>query len=228
LAAYNLLLSGNHIFFSLRSFLARLFIAVFLFFFVFTPSRGEAELVDHIVAAVNNEVITESELTQVVALNEQLGGGGGQDRTALQTETLKGLITRQLLVQEARRLRFVELSDQDIDAEIEKLKKRFPSDAAFAAFLKAQDMTGGELARMLGERLLVERFVERKVGLFVRVSRDDAQDYFDSHPAQFQGRPFQDVQKATDFLMDQRIGHQLEQYVSELHAKADIRINLSD
>ena len=33
-------------------------------------------------------------------------------------------------------------------------------------------MTRKELARMLGEQLLAERFVEKKVGLYVRVSRE--------------------------------------------------------
>jgi foldase protein PrsA len=184
--------------------------------------------VDHIVAAVNNEVITASELAQAVALNEQFGSPGVQDREAVRSETLNGLITRQLLVQEARRLRFVEVSDQEISVEVDKIKKRFPSDAAFADFLKSQDMTQQELGRMLGERLLVERFVEKKVGLFVRVNRDEAQSYFDDHPAQFQGKRFQEVQEAiTAFLLDQKIGQQLDQYVAELRAKADIRVNPS-
>jgi hypothetical protein len=192
------------------------------------PSPLFAMLVDHIVAAVNNEVITASELSQAVALNEQLGSPGGQDREAIRSETLNGLITRRLLVQEARRLRFVEVSDQEISVEVDKIKKRFPSDASFADFLKAQDMTQQELGRMLGERLLVERFVEKKVGLFVRVNRGEAQSYFDDHPAQFQGKRFQDVQKAiTAFLLDRKIGQQLDQYVAELRARADIRINPS-
>jgi hypothetical protein len=199
---------------------------LFASIFLVLPSSVFAELVDHIVAAVNNEVITASELAQAVAMNELLGNTGGQDRTALQTETLNGLITRRLLVQEARRLRFVELSDQEINAQIGSFKKRFASDAAFAAFLKTQDMTERELARMLGERLLVEGFVEKKVGLFVRVSRDEAQSYFDAHPAQFKGKRFQDVQNSiTAVLTDRKVGQQLEQYVSELRARAEIRIN---
>jgi hypothetical protein len=79
---------------------------------------------------------------------------------------------------------------------------------------------------MIAERLLVERFIEKKVGLFVRVSRDEAQSYFDEHAAEFKGRRFQDVQKTiTAVLTDQKIGQQLEQYVAELRGKAEIRLN---
>jgi peptidyl-prolyl cis-trans isomerase SurA len=190
------------------------------------PARATVELVDHVVAAVNNEVITASELSQVIALNRLSGGTAGEDPAALRSQTLDGLITRRLLVQEARRLRFVDVSEEEIAAEIEQLKKRFPSEAAYTSFLRTQDMTEQELGRMLGERLLVERFVEKKVGLFVRVSRDEAQEYFDAHAAEFRGKRFPDVQKAiTALLLDQKIGRQIDQYVAELRAKADIRIN---
>jgi peptidyl-prolyl cis-trans isomerase SurA len=185
----------------------------------------QAEPVDRIVAAVNNDVITASDLAHAIALNRRLGNTL-EDRKTLESDTLEGLITRRLLVQEARRLRFVEISDEEISAERDKLKKQFGSDKAYADFLAEQDMTEQELSRMLGERLLVERFVEKKVGLFARVSRDEAQQYFEEHAAEYKGKPFQDYQKAiTAFLTDRKMESQLHQYVTELRTKAYIRIN---
>ena len=193
--------------------------------FAALPSAAPAELVDHIVAAVNNEVITASELAHTMALNERLGRLEPDGKT-LEAETLDGLINRRLLVQEARRLRFVEVSDQEISAEVERLRKRFGSDDAFSGFLSTLDLAEPELARMLGEQLLVEKFVEKKVGLFVRVTREEVQNYFDSHAAEFQGKHFQDAQKAiTELLTEQKVGQQLDQYVGELRGRADIRIN---
>jgi hypothetical protein len=189
------------------------------------PAAAPAELVDHIVAAVNNEVITASELAHTVALNERLGRPERDGKT-LETETFEGLVTRRLLVQEARRLRFVEVSDQELGAEVERLGKRFGSDDAFSSFLNTLDLTEPELARMLGEQLLVEKFVEKKIGLFVRVTREEVQNYFDSHAPEFQGRHFQDVQKAiTELLTEQKVGQQLDQYVAELRGRADVRVN---
>jgi hypothetical protein len=185
-----------------------------------------AEPVDRIVAAVNNEVITASDLAHAIALNKRLGGAL-EDRKTLESDTLEGLITRRLLVQEARRLRFVEISDEEISAERDKLRKRFGSDNAYADFLAEQDMTEQELSRMLGERLLVERFVEKKVGLFARVSRDEAQRYFEEHAAEYKNKRFEDNQKTIMALLtDQKIETQLHQYVAELRGKANIRIIL--
>ena len=183
-----------------------------------------AELVDHIVAAVNQEVITSSDLAHAVALNMRLGSN--KDPMTLESETLEGLINRRLLVQEARRLRFVEVTDQDISAETEKMKKLFGSDKTFDDFLSEQGMSEQELSRMLGEQLLVERFVEKKVGLFVRVNRDQVQNFFDQNSALYQGKSFPEVQKMIyALLMKRKTEQQLDQYVAELRSKADIRIN---
>ncbi len=188
-------------------------------------SSVQAEMVDSIVASVNNDVITASDLAHAVALNMRLGGTG-EDQKTLESDTLEGLITRRLLVQEARRLRFVEVSDEEVTAESDKLRKQFGSDKAFADFLAEQDMTEQELRGMLRERLLVERFVEKKVGIFVRVSRDEAQSYFEAHAAEYKNKSFQDLQKTfVALLTDQKIKKQLNQYIAELRSRADIRVN---
>ena len=202
-------------------------ILVSLCSFLSLAAGARAEIVDRIVATVNNEVITASELAQTVGMNKRLGKSA-QDGKTLEAETLEGLITRRLLVQEARRLRFVEVSEQEINAEVEKLRKRFESDASFMDFLRSLDLTEQVLGRMLGEQLLVEKFVEKKVGLFVRVTREEAQSYFDGHASQFPGKRFQDVQKTiTAALTDQKVGRQLDKYVAELRGRADIRVNPS-
>jgi len=189
------------------------------------PFTLQAELVDRIVAAVNIEVITASELGCVVELNQRLGNAD-KDRIALETTTLEGLINRRLLVQEAHRLKFVEVSEQELSAGVENVAKRFASDKEFSDFLAGLDMTRQELARMLGEQLLAERFVEKKVGLYVRVSREEAESYFNEHAAEFKDKSFQDVQKMIlALLTEQKMGLQLAQYLAELRGRADIRIN---
>lgn len=188
-------------------------------------SPARAELLDHIAAAVNNEVITASELAQAVALNERIGRPEA-DRKKLEAETLQGIINRRLLVQEARRLKFVEVSDQDIAAEVDKIRTRFGSPETFAGFLKTTGMTEQELALMLGEQLLVEKFVEKKIGLFVRVTREDEEQYFRDHLDRFAGKRFQEVRKDILAVLTRRkTDMQLDQYVTELRNKADIRIN---
>ncbi len=199
------------------------FLGAVLFLSLSLPFSARAELVDRVVASVNNDVITLSELDHAVEFNAALGG---RNDARLREETLEGLINRQLLIQEAFRLKFVEISDQDVDAEVEKLKKRLGSEQAFADFLKRLDMNGQELRRMLGDRLLAERFIEKKIGLFVHVSREDAQDYFTGHSGEFKGKQFPEVQKAiTAMLSAQKFDQEAAQYLAELKGRAEIRMN---
>lgn len=200
--------------------------AVMLFAWTCPVQGVHAELLAHIEAAVNNDVITTIDLKQAVRFNAAFGNAGAGDALKLEQETLTGLINRKLLLQEARRLRFVDVSVEDAEAEAAKIGKRFSTDREFAEVLAGLGMTRDEVVRMLGERLLVERFIEKKIGLFVRVSRDEAQAYFSEHPVEYKGKPFQDVQKKiTALLMEQRLGQQVDQYVTELRNKADIRVN---
>jgi hypothetical protein len=192
---------------------------------LFIPALAQAERIDNIVAAVNNDVTTAMDLEQAVSINEALSGPA-QDRARLREETRDGLINRLLLLQEARRLKLVEVSEQEVQAQVEAFKARLGSSEAFSAFLSNAGLSNRDLERMLGDRLLVERFIEKKIGLYVRIGREEARRYFDSHAAQFQGKEFPEVQKQiTAFLMDQEVGKQVEQYLADLRSRASIRIN---
>lgn len=185
-----------------------------------------AVLVDRVVAAVNTEVITWSELLQAVGFNEAVGGkerGGRQ----LASQTLDGIINRKLLHQEARRLRFADVSPEEVAAEVEKFKVRLGSERNFTDLLFRLDMTGPELSRLLEERLLVERFIERKIGLIVHVSHDEALAYFEGHREDFPGKRFIEVQKMIETaLLAHKVNTEVDGYLADLHTRADIRINL--
>lgn len=188
-------------------------------------ASARAEMLDHIVAAVNNEVVTLSELRQTMAVN-----GAFNVKTAesarQEFETLEGLINRRLLLQEARRLRYVEIAAQDISAEWDKAQRVFGAVAALQRFLAEWNMTADQLRQILAERLLVERFLEKKVAIFVRISRDEAEDYYRSHPEEFGGKSFPEVQKQIIArLTSLTIERQIDLYVAELRAKATIRVN---
>lgn len=185
-----------------------------------------AEQIDRIAASVNNDIVTRSELQQSALFNSILSSGTGSVSRKLETETLEGLINRKLLLQEAYRLRYVEVTDADVAAEVGRLRKRLGTEQAFRDLLVRAGLTPAELDRMLAERLLVERFVEKKIGLFARVNRDEAEQYYREHERDFTGRKESEVlPQITAMLTAQKTMQQLDQYIAELRGRADIRIN---
>jgi hypothetical protein len=196
--------------------------AVLCLLFVAAAAIAVAEPVDRMAAAVNDDVITESDVAHAVALSRL--SKTAADAAPLYQDTLAGLINGRLLAQEARRTRFVDISEAEVNASLEELKKRFESEAAFSSFLREQDMTPREIRSMLADQLLVERFVEKKVALFVRVSRADAEQYFREHQDRFKGKRFPEAQKLIMAeLTDRKIGEQIDRAVAELRSKAVIR-----
>ena len=194
--------------------------------FLLFVSVGHAELIDRVVAAVNNDVITLSELRQAVAFNAELSGKGSKNSRQVELETREGLINGRLLLQEAYRLKFADVSGLDVAVEIERLRRRLGSEEAYRTFLARTDLTEERLGKMLGDRLLVERFVEKKIGLFARVSREEAQSYFQDHPGEFKDMRFAQAQKSiTALLSRQKVGQQLDQYIADLRGRAAIRLN---
>jgi len=209
----------------IRIFLRRTAVLIVLLLVVQPVRHAAAELVDRIVATVNRDAITLSELNQTVGFNNALGGAAGESVQSVREETLQGIINRHLLLQEAARLKFVDVSGQDVSSEMDQLRNRLGSDRALGELLDRLDMTREQLGHMLAERLTVERFVEKKVSLFVRVSRDEAEDYFNRNPDRFKGKKFPEVQKEiTAALQARKAEEQLARYLAELRSRADIRI----
>jgi peptidyl-prolyl cis-trans isomerase SurA len=196
---------------------------------LFEPAAAQAELIERVIASVNNDVITLSDLRQAVAFNREASGGkktGEENGRSLARETLDGLINRKLLLQEAARLRFVDVSDQEVSAELDRVRRGIGSDAAYRVFLSRSAMTEEELKEMLREQLLVQRFVQRKIDLYARVSHDDAEAYYNDHRSEYANRSFADVQKQiTSLLSGQLAAQQLDSYVAELRSRAMIHIN---
>ena len=209
----------------IRIFLRRTAVLIVLLLVVQPVRHAAAELIDRIVATVNRDAITLSELNQTVGFNNALGGAAGESVQSVREETLQGIINRHLLLQEAARLKFVDVSGQDVSSEMDQLRNRLGSDRALGELLDRLDMTREQLGHMLAERLTVERFVEKKVSLFVRVSRDEAEDYFNRNPDRFKGKKFPEVQKEiTAALQARKAEEQLARYLAELRSRADIRI----
>lgn len=199
-------------------------LAAAFFLFLLEPSVAQAELVDRVLAAANGEVITLSDLQQAMVFNAALGGKGSGAQTA--SETLEGLVNRKLLLQEAARVKLDEVPDQDAAGELARLRQRLGTDEAFRELLAGMRVSEEQLRRMLLERLRVERFLEKKIGFFARATRDEAQEYYAGHPQEFAGRSFPEVQKELmAVLSEQKAGQQLDQFISELRGRADIRMN---
>jgi peptidyl-prolyl cis-trans isomerase SurA len=142
-----------------------LVLALFLLLLLAAVSR--AEVVDRIVAVVNDEVITMSEVEQIsksYAMQAGLTAKNPEAKT-LQRQMLENLIDQKLARAEAKR-RGIEAAPKDIDQALDQFKKRnhLPDDAALNKALEQANLTLAELRQQLGDKLTQQRLFFAAVG----------------------------------------------------------------
>ncbi|MEW6586019.1 MAG: peptidylprolyl isomerase [Nitrospirota bacterium] len=145
----------------------------------FTVSRTDAAiLLDRVVAVVNKEVITWSELYKMMESD-----AGDKLRTISETERLKvlkenepifleKLIDFRLQIQDAGRIG-MEVGPEEVKEAMDNIKKKYSmDDAAFEESLKKEGMSLEEYKKRLSEQILVSQYINRQVRNKIVVTDD--------------------------------------------------------
>ncbi len=183
--------ADNKIFFML----GMMFIGIVTTFVL--PGRGNAqepEIIDRIVAVVNNDIITLYDLNRALKPYEEnikaLGYETAKERETLfqvRKDLLDQLIDRELADQEIERAQ-ISVSESDIDGTIERMKEvRSLTDEQLREGLARQGMTMAEYRKEMREQILRTKLVNREVKSKIVVTKEDIKDYYDSHQDEYAG-----------------------------------------
>ncbi len=146
------------------------------------PGAGAGEVVDRIVAQVNDEIITLSELEQTSKSMQAQSGQNplGRESKAFQRQMLDSLIDRKLALAEAKK-RGISLTDRELDQALEEFKKRndLADDAALTKALSQAGMTLKELKQQMSDQMIQERMVQVAVGAKTMVSDADVRRVYE-------------------------------------------------
>ncbi len=141
-----------------------------------------AAIVDRIVAQVNNEIITLSELEQTIKYLQvdPATGGKVKDNDAVRRQTLDSLIDRKLAKEEAKRLGLT-VSDKEIQKTLDDIKKRnnITDDEAFARQLAKDGLSLEQLRQQISENLTRDRLIQIMVRSKVKVSEEDMRRFYE-------------------------------------------------
>jgi peptidyl-prolyl cis-trans isomerase SurA len=155
-----------------------LFLGIGFFLFVIA---GQAEVVERILAVVNDEVITQSEVDQMAkAMQSQPGmklPGSAKD---LQKQLLDALIMQKLAKAEAKR-RGITVSDKEVDQAFAEFKKRnnIESDEVLAKALAKEGMTVKGLKQQIADQMTQERLVGIVAAGKAVISEADVRSFYD-------------------------------------------------
>jgi parvulin-like peptidyl-prolyl isomerase len=167
--------------------------ALFLFFGALSAPAGAA-VVDRIVAVVNDEVITLSDLNEELDVIRQRTAATykGQDIERLLAEArphvLNRMVERLLIGQEARKSGIV-LKDEEINEAIrDGLAQRKMRMEDLIASLAKEGATLEEYRRELRDHLMKTKLVRREIRSMIMISDEEIGAYYQKHRDDYEGR----------------------------------------
>lgn len=139
------------------------------------------------VAKVNGEEISKAQLEDAFKAAVEASGVKAADLTADQKlngyrQILDELIMDKLLAKAATG---ETVSDEDVNAEIAKLKKQFPSEEAFEAQLKEAGQSPEKLNASIRSMLQQQRWMQSQIKDQDQIGDADAKKFYDSNTEEF-------------------------------------------
>lgn len=173
--------------------LIRLFILILVVFLIQPMAFAKEAMVDRIIATVSDEAITQSELDALFRpVADQLQHTyQGQELiekvTDARNKLLSQLIEDKLVLLEAKRLG-VEATESEVNDRLEELKSQFSDEQNFLKALDDQRVTLTALKKRLSEQISIQKLHYAEIRQKIIVSPSEAQDYYNTHPEDFQDK----------------------------------------
>ena len=152
------------------------------------------EIVDRVVAVVNNEVVSLYELNlSVQPYIEQIQSSqypGDVERQLMfdvRQKVLQELIDQKLTDQELARLQ-ISVSETVLDRAIERMKEsNFLTDEKLRAALDRQGLTYEEYREQMKKQLLRAKLVNVEIRSKIVITEEEIKEYYENHPGDYAG-----------------------------------------
>ncbi len=155
---------------------------VLVFLILIFASYPEAEVVERVVARINDEIITLTELEEAYQELESVLPEG--ERFPSQRELLERMVENRLLLQEAKR-KGIRVSEGEVQENIERVKSTFLSEKAFELALEREGLKIEDLKKRYEEELMIKKLIDKEVRPGVEVSKEEIRDYYEKNKGRF-------------------------------------------
>ncbi len=163
--------------------------------FLIVPGAGGAEIVDRIVAVVNDDIISLFEMNQTVkSFTERvktLDYSAEKKKKILfkiREDVLNRLIDEKLVDQEIKRFR-INISGKEVDNAIERFKETNDfTDERLKEALKRDGISMVEYRKHIRDQILRGKLVNREVQSKIVITKADIEAYYKQHPEEYAGK----------------------------------------
>ncbi len=154
---------------------------------------AQAKTVDRILAQVNDDIITLSDLNREMAIIRQelatkfAGDQLDEEVKKAQKDVLDDLIRKKLLLQKANELGFNANADVQVSAAIERIRKtnNIKDMQEFERALEQQGMTMAGFRQQLKENIITQSLVSEFVGSRIALLSQEVEKFYKDHAADY-------------------------------------------
>jgi peptidyl-prolyl cis-trans isomerase SurA len=211
-------------------------VAVSLIVFVSMSSSISAQLLDRIVAIVNQQVITLSDARAAATLH-LLAPSVEPGREAASAKALREdlgtiverLVERELMRAEIDRFGVTAPPNEVLDARLEAVRKPFGSASAFAAALDACGLSEARFRAWIADDWRIEQYIQQRFEAAAQPTDEDVLQYYQSREREFivndRPRSFDEVrEEARARLLASRRQALVDDWVAGLRRRAEVVI----
>jgi hypothetical protein len=154
-------------------------------------AEAEGRVIDRVVAIVEGQVLSLSELEFEARVALIQRGGMQASEAPLDEETLRGAlelaISQRLQVLGAERLQAYPVERAEVDARVATFRGKFPDEGAFETFLARHDTDVEQLTAVLERNLRAERILDSRIRLRAQVDEAEVRRHYEQNAADFPG-----------------------------------------
>lgn len=165
----------------------KFFLGFLAAFIGFMPFAASAEVIDRIVAIVNDDVITLQEVEKFVAVEKKSRYSSMNEylRNMQLREKLDAFIEGLLISQQAKKLK-VEVGEREVEATVEHIKKQnLVSDAELREQLRRENISYKDFTEGIKRSIVRKRVLARAIEQDVKFDEKQLRDYYTRHANEF-------------------------------------------
>jgi parvulin-like peptidyl-prolyl isomerase len=185
---------------------------------------GAQEVIDRIVARIENDVILLSEI-QALSRYQQLVDGKSES----DAQILDRLIDQWIVRSEAETAQFPHPSDEDIARGVESVEKSFASAGEYGARTKQAGLNDTDVRTMVAAQLYLSNYLDSRFRPSAQIDPKDVEDFYQKAVvphAQARGQAPPSLEAARDYireaLVERSINEQADRWLNESRARVKV------
>lgn len=202
------------------------------------PGAGQGVVLDRVVAVVNGDLILESDIDEEQRF-EEIQPYRAVNSDHAREVTVRRLIDRTLILQQAEVEPETAVSDKELDAQLATVRKDIPAckqyhcetEAGWAKYVNDHGFTVEEFRARWRQRMELLKFIEVRFRNGIRISDDDIKAYYEKTMLpEYAKRHVTPPQleaispRIEEVLLQQQVGNLLRDWLISLRAQGRVRI----